>query len=689
MDRRNFLKSAATSPLISKVVEFKKAKGSELNCFIFSDAHIGFTGKDQPTRETQARMIQVIKKQFPNLDLVFDTGDVHHATIFNEERRKAREFWLQQMAGQFGESIFHYIPGNHELDRGKKDAEISAGELGSFNFRPYYSFDCKGIHFVSLPQLLDTIYITQESLNWLKQDLLFNSNKTTIIFSHNSLKGTTFTNGESGYRETVNSQEVMDVIDSHPQVLGWFHGHNHQYEVVKKLNRLYVSNGRIGGFNPPVHWGDFGQGHLGGIHLRVNENGIFVRAFSASESKFLDKLEFPNLSDQILTKTSYNNTAKVNYFFGHGKLANGVKHQIYNHYLTDKKIEIFTVNNNKKNLNENYLLRFPSKLSFKGKDVNRIMGFAVRPRTIKYESNHSGLSIKLDGHAYIKFPDWGLNKEHYLLRSGYYRCAAGEKYGLRIECEGLNGSESMFYQYRIHDLSHNLKYKGEYTKLKFTNGVCEFTFETTDKEKIPAKEKLYIVFTLKLTGKNHHLIFRSIQLNQVGQNNEGERRNMIVLNGKSFVYESFSHEKIASNKLFTNGTSSIILNGGNNTQTTYFQMRDVKWQIRNAMASLKDNSIYVHKMRSNFQENNEIILTPCSDQKCYIAKTRNLENFKINYNPNQITLISLGHSINDSASVLLMSKVGIKSLKGGDFVETELSKEYWVNLSSNKLEIGF
>ncbi|KAA3644438.1 MAG: hypothetical protein DWP98_12200 [Bacteroidetes bacterium] len=302
MKRRQFLKASvaagSASLIFSACTDNNNSNTKDINKisgFIFSDAHIGWDHEMQPTLESQARMIKTIKNFFPHLDLVFDTGDVHHAHIKEPGRKTARDFWLTKMVGEFPTSLVHYIPGNHELGVGLKDAEITASELGSMNFRPYYSFDYKGIHFISLPQLVSTILISQESLNWLKQDLLINQKKTTLIFSHNCLKETTYTNNETGYREVVNSDEVYKIINEHNNVIGWFHGHNHQYEIVNKHDRLYVSNGRIGGFNPPKSWGDFGQGHLGGIYFEINHLGLTVKCFSATENKFLEDLGFLHL----------------------------------------------------------------------------------------------------------------------------------------------------------------------------------------------------------------------------------------------------------------------------------------------------------------------------------------------------------------------------------------------------------
>src|SRR5690606_30865641 len=143
MKRRKFIQTTiatVAAPLIltncqDRTTNFlnKKIKG-----FIFSDAHIGYNGKDQPSKKAQQNAIESIVNNFGELDLVFDTGDIHHGNIPEKMRIQARDFWLTEMAGKFPSALFHYIPGNHELGSGLKDAELTACQLGSFALRPYY-----------------------------------------------------------------------------------------------------------------------------------------------------------------------------------------------------------------------------------------------------------------------------------------------------------------------------------------------------------------------------------------------------------------------------------------------------------------------------------------------------------------------------------------------------------------------
>ena len=114
-------------------------------------------------------------------------------------------------------------------------------------------------------------------------------------------------------------------------------------------------------------------------------------------------------------------------------------------------------------------------------------------------------------------------------------------------------------------------------------------------------------------GDNENLVFKRIEIQQQSEN---ETINTIRINNEFIEYNLFAHEQISQAKLFDHGTSSLSLIDGGATQTVYCQIREVKWQVRNAIATLDGNTIQVNGMRSNFQDNHEIVFTPCQSRIC-------------------------------------------------------------------------
>ena len=180
-----------------------------LKGFIVSDAHFGYRDPMQPKVEESRRAVENIVSRFPDLDVFVDTGDAHHSDAGDD----ARGNWTDIVAGCCGPRPLLYCMGNHEhgheINAGPEDTEARTNRLGSLSCRAYQSWTLKGIHFVAAPQLLNAVYVTEELLEWLELDLTVHRDMTTIIFSHNSLKGTTDPDYDFGYRLVVNSRQVL------------------------------------------------------------------------------------------------------------------------------------------------------------------------------------------------------------------------------------------------------------------------------------------------------------------------------------------------------------------------------------------------------------------------------------------------------------------------------------------------
>lgn len=695
MERRNFIKSSAAVGLLPAVLNAcskdTKSKNKGISAFIFSDAHIGWDGKDQPLLSVQADMIQRIRSFFPDLDLVFDTGDVHHGNLREADRRAARSFWLTNMAGQFSSSLFHYIPGNHELGRGLNDAELTVGRLGSMGARPYYSFDYKGIHFVSLPQLLDTILISEETINWLAQDLLINADKTTLIFSHNSISGTTFSNGESGYRETVNSDKIIQMMDNHGQVLAWFHGHNHQYQIVSKHQRLYVSNGRIGGFNPPNNWGDFGQGHLGGVYFHIDAKGLNVRCFSASANTYFDQIGFQNLSQRLETPTTYDPKSSMNYYFGHGRISNNVNYQFYNHYLSSLKSSVVISQNKLVSINENSSFNYSSKFYFAGRDVHRVIGFQLLPKKTKFATDENGLNIIPDSQRQafkVKFPVEKYKFKKYLSRSGYYRCALGEKLLFTLKVGDANPGIGAAVSYKLLSESHVVLYNSDQQALQIAlNQDIQTVFELPSTiAGINNHDKVYIFVELSFNKVPKQITIQKIQLSQFDTNTANQYKGNLYINDVKVKTTDYGFSSIQQNKLFNLGTGHFKVDGTSITSSLHIKVPDVKWQIRNAVASFENDTILIEALRSDYQTRPEIIITPTSDVGCYVEKLINIKQCKITYENNQV-FININH-LHSDAELIVFSKQKPITVTGGQITES-INNLFKIVVSNNSVKLNF
>ncbi|VAW49246.1 hypothetical protein MNBD_GAMMA03-4 [hydrothermal vent metagenome] len=664
MRRRDFLKTSIILASSSKFLASCKQNDLSYNGkdfisgFVFSDAHIGWKGTSQPTIQVQSEAIQVIKHQFPDLDLVFDTGDIHHGYLNENERNIARDQWLSLMSNPFSQSIFHYVPGNHELGKGPNDEELTASKIGSNNLRPYYSFDYKGIHFISLPQLLDTILINRESLDWLSHDLSLNRNKTTLIFSHNSIKNTTYDNGENGYRTVVNSEPLLKTINKYNNVIAWLHGHNHQYEIVKKHGRLYVSNGRIGGFNPPEKWGDFGQGHIGGVYFSINKNGLIIKCYSATNKDFLENLGYVNLSGQLNIETSFNPLSKFNYYFGHGALTNNVRHNMHNHYLSTQNVEIDIKENKDLTLNDNSNFELTTELFFIGKRIKRIIGYQLLPSTLTRMSVDEGLFINNNtkDSIILNLPSQKRTKFDFMVRGSYFRCESGDKF--RTEIAYINKSDKIIstamvkYTYFVYNKKQEIIHQSKVINIQENkNHFISESIDIPNLEKGKGSQEKYLRLSFEFINFPEKFIFSKLALSKTVEQIQNPE---IEINKIKHTLESSKQFSLNMNSFQTNGLSSIVYKG-TTPSSCNIKISDVLWQIRNAVSHYDNNTISLLKYRHHYQKLNEVILVTTSNLSHYLNKVVDIMPLTVSYEKNIIS-ISLTKINNNSLLVFHVTK---------------------------------
>ena len=401
------LKSAATPAASRGSAQSKipNPKSKILRAFIVSDAHFGWTGADQPAPETQLRAMRAITTAFPDLDLVVDTGDAHHGGNVPDS---ARGDWTDIIQGGCGASPFYYVMGNHD-----QKIEGRTNTFASNECRPYYSFDLYGIHFISLPEMMDHSYITDAEFAWLKLDLQLHANATTIAFSHNSLKDTTQFFNDRGYRQLTNSDAMLELFKLHPNVIAWMHGHNHTYEVVPKYNNLYVSNGRIGGFDAQVYAGNH-DGKLYGAH---NLGGIYTH--------------------NLKRPTTFDPDALPAYSCGFGGSPSGQTLQIHHHHLGGASALCLAGAENPV-INENPDLKIYTQRTSKNFMQKILSGYALLPNE-ESKTDHvdpawdwlpaGGVRIHKRA-ATAKHQEKGLFAPNH--NYSYFLCSPGESYTLTL-----------------------------------------------------------------------------------------------------------------------------------------------------------------------------------------------------------------------------------------------------------------
>ena len=149
-----------------------------------SDSHIGFNKPANPdVAGTFTRAIGLVNALPMRPAFVLHTGDITHLS-------KAAEFdQAQQLMGQLKVTEIHTTPGEHDVTDGVGTEYFKRFGAASNN-RGYYSFDHKGVHLVSLVNVMQfkpggLASMGDDQIAWLKDDLARRSSSQPIVlFAH-------------------------------------------------------------------------------------------------------------------------------------------------------------------------------------------------------------------------------------------------------------------------------------------------------------------------------------------------------------------------------------------------------------------------------------------------------------------------------------------------------------------------
>ena len=160
-----------------------KMKGVPLFVQI-SDTHIGFNKDANPdVAGTLTKTIALVNAMPQQPAMIIHTGDITHLS-------KAAEFdTAASLMSQLKTTELHTTPGEHDVADADVKEYFSRFGKASQN-KGYYSFDSKGVHFISLINVLNFKpnglgALGTEQLEWLEKDLKGRSASTPIVvFAH-------------------------------------------------------------------------------------------------------------------------------------------------------------------------------------------------------------------------------------------------------------------------------------------------------------------------------------------------------------------------------------------------------------------------------------------------------------------------------------------------------------------------
>jgi hypothetical protein len=177
MDRRNFIRLTAVGG------------GAVFMSGLFDEAGAadapehGFKGDVNPDADvTLKKAVSAVNALRKPPDFIMFTGDLTHTTDDPAERRRRMEEF-KDIVSHLKVKTVRFIPGEHDasLDSGTAFKELF-GET-------HYSFDHKGVHFITLDNVSDPgARLGDEQLAWLESDLAkHDRNARIVVFTHRPL----------------------------------------------------------------------------------------------------------------------------------------------------------------------------------------------------------------------------------------------------------------------------------------------------------------------------------------------------------------------------------------------------------------------------------------------------------------------------------------------------------------------
>jgi len=623
-----------------------------LKGFIVSDAHFGWQDKNQPAPEKQREMISRIHERFPDLDVWIDTGDAHHSSLGQEQVQAATRDWSDIIANQSNGALFYYVPGNHEIcgPTAGQDSERRCARMGSMSYRPYYSFDVKGIHFVSVPELEHPVYVNKETMDWLQLDLALNVDKTTILLSHNNIKGTTHFNDAfmAGYRGVANSKAVLDVMARYPNVIGWMHGHNHDYVIYKGQGQLFVSNGRIGGFNPRHA---FREGEpLGGIYFEITPTRFTVRSYSAEHEKFLDEdLGREGRSQTLNTATTVKASAPVNYAFGHGGFLDGQRAAIYNYHTSkDADYALALAGTEDACINENiHFTDYTYRNDIPTRRQWEVFGYQVAkegwPRYFEKENDvwrwrDPGVLLlareQADQTTFLRIP------APHLKQTMYYRAVAGQEYRCELTLSALKGGQQveLFVQAFSQEgkelwqttLPKERVSQGEH-RYNFSIQVPQLSGEKTIYDDLILDTEAQLSLEARFTALLTPLEIKRATFRRADASGPTENPILIVNGGTVEKQGALPNGKPVVNTFPKPQTARWSVEGrcgGSRRMLWYCRQTNIDWQVRNAPVADRGSFLEIHKPTNVWSSEGEVVILPASPDRdaVYVTRLRNIDS---------------------------------------------------------------
>lgn len=231
---------------------FAQENSTELLHFVhISDTHVDFPDAEDSVRlrASSEKLLRSVVRQInkiENLDFVLATGD-----LINTPEKPLLDKFLE--ITKYFKYPLYVLLGNHdvgvnvEMDKKNyiKQFYSVPGATSFKNKMPYYSFSPhKDFLFICLDgtteeEITSNGQMPDSQLKWLKNEIESNKDKFIIIASHYPLVEPF--KSKSHCIKEADKKKLLNLINKHSNVVGYFSGHYHASKLIKLNNKIYNS----------------------------------------------------------------------------------------------------------------------------------------------------------------------------------------------------------------------------------------------------------------------------------------------------------------------------------------------------------------------------------------------------------------------------------------------------------------
>jgi hypothetical protein len=445
---------------------------------------------------------------------------------------------------------------------------------------------------------------------------------------------------------------VLDLLRRYPNVLAWMHGHNHTWELVPAFGKLFVSNGRIGGFDPGGP-GAAGKGHIGGIYFEIGPGHLAVRGYSATRGAFFDEFDPASgyMRQTLQAPTTLNPSAPASICYGMGRSRDGQRLPVYRHHsaASGGLAEIFLTGVASPVFNENAGLGlFTQRFAEKGtKPAEKLLaGFSIAPTLSQgrdpdetWEWMDPGVRLKAMSdpsmRRAIQAPGGRTG------RYRYYRCAPGMR--LRVEVEAACQRPGPRLQLVCHVCDSDGKEKaalaGPWWELTQKSEARAHEFDLPAPEagtiyrETASDTQIQAYVEAVIADLRSDVLVRRLELRFAGAE-PGTLDAAVSMDGqKTQASGRLAPGKIHRAEWKTPSAERSVVQvaaGGSRQVTWLVRETRVQWQVRNAPAAQRDGWLEIGRLRNTFSPRQEVVIVPTAGKPAmYVHRLRKVNAARI------------------------------------------------------------